>query len=181
MTTERTPETDKELWRSLAPDRDVVPAAVCDLDFAAWLDGRLSEKPRRPGSRPPSRPIPSCAAPRSIWRISWVSPCRLRRSGWPFGPGAGRLRGRARRARRRPVRTLAVLFAGHAYALQRAAMAAVAIVIAGAGFIVGGGLGESFAQQREGYSRTETASTTSSETSNEFTEFFGRDLTCRRA
>ena len=43
MTTERTPRTDKELWRSLAPDRDVVPEAISDLDFAAWLEGRLPE------------------------------------------------------------------------------------------------------------------------------------------
>ena len=43
MSTERTPRTDKELWRSLAPDRDVVPRPVSDIDFAAWLDGRLPE------------------------------------------------------------------------------------------------------------------------------------------
>ena len=43
MSTERTPLNDKELWRSLAAGRDVAPGAVSDLDFAAWLEGRLSE------------------------------------------------------------------------------------------------------------------------------------------
>ena len=57
---------------------------------------------------------------------------------------------------------------GTRYALQRAAMAAVAMVIAGAGFIVGGGLGESFAQQRYGSNVTQASS---SETSSELTDF----------
>ena len=43
MSTERPPPSDKELWRSLAAGRDVAPAALSDLDFAAWLEGRLSE------------------------------------------------------------------------------------------------------------------------------------------
>ena len=43
MSTERTPLNDKELWRSLATDREDAPAAVSGLDFAAWLEGRLSE------------------------------------------------------------------------------------------------------------------------------------------
>ena len=43
MNTERTPLNDKELWRSLAAAREDAPAAVSELDFAAWLEGRLSE------------------------------------------------------------------------------------------------------------------------------------------
>src|SRR6267154_2307767 len=43
MSTERTNPSDKELWRSLAVGRDVAPAPLSDLDFAAWLEGRLSE------------------------------------------------------------------------------------------------------------------------------------------
>ena len=43
MSTERTPRTDKELWRSLAADRSAASATVSDLDFAAWLEGRLPE------------------------------------------------------------------------------------------------------------------------------------------
>ena len=38
--TDRMPKSDKELWRSLALD-DNLSAAVSDIDFAAWLEGRL--------------------------------------------------------------------------------------------------------------------------------------------
>ena len=44
----------------------------------------------------------------------------------------------------------------------------------GIAFMVGGGLGESLAQQREGYPATGTASTTTT-TSNEVSEFFAGD------
>ncbi|MBX9946680.1 MAG: hypothetical protein K2Y40_21575, partial [Reyranella sp.] len=43
MSTERPPRTDKELWQSLATDRPALPEAVSDLEFAAWLEGRLPE------------------------------------------------------------------------------------------------------------------------------------------
>ena len=43
MSTERPTQSDKELWRSLAADRAVASGPVSDLDFAAWLEGRLSE------------------------------------------------------------------------------------------------------------------------------------------
>src|SRR5215211_6835796 len=42
MSTERPTQSDKELWQSLAADR-VASGPVSDLDFAAWLEGRLSE------------------------------------------------------------------------------------------------------------------------------------------
>jgi hypothetical protein len=62
------------------------------------------------------------------------------------------------------------LFSSQArYALQRAAMATMAIMIAGTGFAVGGGLGESFAKQRYG---TDLTRTVSSDASNELTDPF---------
>ena len=42
MSTDRNPKSDKELWQSLATV-PVASAAVSDMDFAAWLEGRLSE------------------------------------------------------------------------------------------------------------------------------------------
>ena len=42
MSTERIPTDDKELWQRLATGA-VASASVSDLDFAAWLEGRLSE------------------------------------------------------------------------------------------------------------------------------------------
>ena len=58
--------------------------------------------------------------------------------------------------------------------LQQGVIAVAALVVATGGFLVGGGLGESLAQQREGYSATETAST-ATPTSNEVSEFFAGD------
>ena len=156
MTTERTPRTDKELWRSLAPDRDVVPQPISDLDFAAWLEGRL----------------PEAAAARIDAAVA-ADPEKRRAAldladvlGRPLAAAPAQLTVRAQAlvgfaAERQVAREgfLDRLFsAGTRYALPRAAMAAVAIVIAGAGFIVGGGLGESFAQQRHGSDVTQVSS-----------------------
>jgi len=48
MSTDRPTQSDKELWQSLATGREVaswvVKAPVSDLDFAAWLEGRMSEE-----------------------------------------------------------------------------------------------------------------------------------------
>lgn len=167
MTTERPPRTDKELWRSLAPDRDVVPEAISDLEFAAWLDGRL----------------PEAAAARIDAAVA--GDAELRRAaldladilGKPLPVAPERLAVRAQAlvgfAAERQLGHGGGFFgrlfsSGTRYALQRAAMAAVAMVIAGAGFIVGGGLGESFAQQRYGSNVTQASS---SETSSELTDF----------
>ena len=43
MSTERPTQSDRELWQRLATDRAVASGTVSDLDFAAWLEGRLSE------------------------------------------------------------------------------------------------------------------------------------------
>ncbi|HLM14951.1 MAG TPA: hypothetical protein VK362_21325, partial [Reyranella sp.] len=43
MSTERPTQSDRELWQRLATDRGVASGTVSDLDFAAWLEGRLSE------------------------------------------------------------------------------------------------------------------------------------------
>ncbi|MNY71449.1 hypothetical protein D3C86_2097970 [compost metagenome] len=54
-------------------------------------------------------------------------------------------------------------------------MAGMAIVIAGSGFVVGGGLGESFAQERYGTTAGTTSTSGATATSNEFGEFFVSD------
>lgn len=165
MSTERIPRTDKELWRSLAPDRDVAPQAISDLDFAAWLDGRL---PDTAAARIEAAVAADPAMRRAALDLADVL-------GKPLPAAPARLAVRAQalvgfEAGRQVERKgfLDRLFAaGTRYALPRAAMAAMAIVIAGAGFVVGGGLGESFAQQRYGSGVTQA----SSETSGELTDF----------
>ncbi|MGQ0581698.1 MAG: hypothetical protein ACT4O6_07165 [Reyranella sp.] len=152
MTTERTPRTDKELWRSLAPDRDVAPEAVSDLDFAAWLDGRLPEAAA-------ARIEATVAADPEMRRAALDLADVL---GKPLPAAPARLAVRAQSlvgfAAAREGFLNRFFSAGARYTLPRAAMAAMAIVIAGAGFIVGGGLGESFAQQRYGLDVTQASS-----------------------
>ena len=43
MSRDRTLESDKELWRSLTAPPSAGAEVVSELDFAAWLEGRLSE------------------------------------------------------------------------------------------------------------------------------------------
>ena len=156
MSTERTPRTDKELWRSLAPDRGVALQPISDLDFAAWLEGRLPEAAA-------ARIEAALAADPEMRRAALDLADVL---GKPLPGAPARLATRAQAlvgfaAERQAARQgfLDRLFSsGSRYALPRAAMAAMAIVIAGAGFIVGGGLGESFAQQRYGSDVTQASS-----------------------
>jgi hypothetical protein len=164
MSTERTPRTDKELWQSLAVDREAAPGAVSDLDLAAWLDGRL---PEAAAAR-----IDAAVALDSDLRRAAFDLADVLGKPLPAAPARMAVRAQAlvgfEAERRSGSGFLGWLFSsGTRYTLQRAAMATMAIVIAGAGFIVGGGLGESFAQQRYGSDVTRTAS----ETSNELTDF----------
>ena len=168
MSTERTPRTDKELWQSLATDRDVAPGAVSDLDLAAWLDGRLPETAA-------ARIDAAVAADPDLRRAAFDLADVL---GKPLPAAPARMAVRAQalvgfEAERRSGRGSGffgrLFSSGTRYALQRTAMATVAIMIAGTGFVVGGGLGESFAKQRYG---TDLAGTTSSDTSNESIDLF---------
>ncbi|MEI7873342.1 MAG: hypothetical protein WCK95_14530 [Alphaproteobacteria bacterium] len=170
MGTERKSRTDKELWRSLAAERAVAPAAVSDLDFAAWLEGRLSEAAT-------ARIEAAVAADPELRRAALdltdilgkplpVPPARLAvRAQALIGFDAERETGRAGG-------WLGRLFpSGPLFALQRAAMIAMVIVVAGAGFVMGGGLGDSFAQQRYGSDAQSTARSTAT-TSSELSDLF---------
>lgn len=166
MNTERTPRTDKELWQSLAPDRDVVPQPISDLDFAAWLDGRL---PEAAAAR-----IEAAVAADPEMRRAALDLADVLREPLPAVPARLAVRAQALvgfEAERQAAREGfldRLFFSGTRHALSRAAMAAMVIVIAGAGFVVGGGLGESFAQQRYGADVTQASS---SETTGELTDF----------
>ncbi len=176
MSTERKSRTDKELWRSLATERDVAPDAISDLDFAAWLEGRLPEAAAvrieaavaaDPELRRAAldladvldRPLPAAPvrlAVRAQALVGFDAERRIGGGGW-----LGRL-----------------FPSGPLFALQRAAMAVLAIMVASVGFLVGGGLGESVAQQRygadaQGISVASTASSTPA--SSELTDLFGGD------
>ncbi len=178
MTTERrTPRSDKELWRSLASRPEGAPAAVSEMDLAAWLDGRLSEEAAAPieaavaadpGLRRAAldladilgKPVPA-APERLVVRARALVDFEVAQKA-----SGGGLFGKWLSGRR--------LFAGPRHALRQGVMALAAVVVATGGFMVGGGLGESLAQQRDDYSATASASVKTT-ASNEVSEFFAGD------
>lgn len=173
MTTQRIPRSDKELWRSLASQPVVAPAAVSEMDLAAWLEGRLSEKQ--------AAPIEAAVAADPALRRMALDLADILGKPLPAAPERMVVRARAlvgfeteRKVASRGGLFGRWLFGGPRHALQQGVMAVAALVIATGGFVVGGGLGESLAQQREGYSATETATTTTT-ASNEVSEFFAGD------
>lgn len=177
MNIQRTPRSDKELWRSLASQPAVAPAAVSDMDLAAWLEGRLSEEAAAPieaavAADPALRraaldlsdilgkSLPA-APERMVVRARALVDFETHRAASGGGLFAKWFSGRG-------------IFAGPRPVFQQGMMAVAALVIATGGFVVGGGLGESLAQQRDGYSTSASISTRTT-TSNEVSEFFAGD------
>src|SRR5476649_1527661 len=138
MTPDRNLKTDKELWQSLATG-PVASTAVSDLDFAAWLEGRLSETE--------AARIDAAVSSNPEMRLAAMDLAEI--LGMPL-PAA-----------------LAGLFEG--FAVPRAVMAAATVIVAISGFMMGGGLGESFAQEKHA-ARTGVVST--SQNTNEMNAFF---------
>ena len=166
MSTERPTQSDKELWRSLATDRlasGPLTGSVSDLDFAAWLEGRLSETA---AARIEAAVAADPEMRRAALELSEVL-------GMPLPAAPARLEVRAKALvgfeveQRAPrVGLFDWLFAmNRRFALPRLAMMTAAVIIAISGFMLGGGLGESMAQDR--YARGDTA--------NELTEFLASD------
>ena len=165
MSTERPTQSDRELWQSLATDRAVASGPVSDLDFAAWLEGRLSETA---AARIEAAVAADPEMRRAALELSEVL-------GMPLPAAPARLEVRAKALvgfeveQRTPrVGLFDWLFAkNRRFALPRLATMTAAVIIAISGFMLGGGLGESMAQER--YAITQT------DTSNELTEFLVSD------
>jgi anti-sigma factor RsiW len=165
MSTERPTQSDKELWRSLAADR-VASGPVSDLDFAAWLEGRLSETA---AARIEAAVAADPEMRRAALELSEVL-------GMPLPAAPARLEVRAKALVGFEVEQQAArvglfdwLFAkNRRFALPRLATMTAAVIVAISGFMLGGGLGESMAQERY-------ASTTQTDTANELTEFLASD------
>ena len=164
MSTERPTQSDRELWRSLVTDRPAT-GPVSDLDFAAWLEGRLSEGD---AARIEAAVAANPEMRRAALELSEVL-------GMPLPAAPGRLEVRAKALvgfaveRRAPrVGLLDWLFAkNRRFALPRLVTLTAAVIVAIGGFMLGGGLGESMAQERY--------ATTQSDTSNELSEFLVSD------
>lgn len=167
MSTERPTQSDRELWRSLAVGHEGASGSLEDLDFAAWLEGRLPEAAA-------ARVEAAIAADPELRRAALELADVL---GQPFPAAPARLEVRARalvgfEVERSARRTglFDWLFGGRRFDFQRTATLAAAVVIAISGFMLGGGLGESMAQERYA---SATRSTT--DTANELTEFLMSD------
>ena len=173
MSTERTNPSDKELWRSLAVGRDVAPAPLSDLDFAAWLEGRLTETA--------AARIEAAVAGDPEMRRAALELADILGKPLPAAPARLEVRARALvgfEAERKVERTAGRaslfdwLFAkDRRFGMQRVVALTAAVVIAVSGFMLGGGLGETMAQERYAANWPRTTDTNS----NELTEFLVSD------
>jgi hypothetical protein len=143
---------------------------VSDLDFAAWLEGRL---PEAAAAR-----IEAAVAADPEMRIAALELADILGKPLPAAPSRLEVRAKAlvgfeaeRRTRR--VGLFDWLFASdRRFSMQRAVALTAALVIAVSGFMLGGGLGASVAEERYALNMPQTTST---DTSNELTEFLVSD------
>jgi hypothetical protein len=173
MSTKRTPLSDEDLWRSLAMD-PVAPPAVSEMEFAAWLEGQLGEADaaridaavsanpelRRAAlelsdilGKPLPAPPPRMAV-RAQALVGFEAEKRASRGSWLAG--------------------LLPAF-GQGFGMQRGALAGMAVAVAAVGFMLGGGLGESYTTQK--YASAQPAGVTLSkplgrDTTNELNDLF---------
>jgi len=141
MSTERPTQSDRELWQRLATDRGVASGTVSDLDFAAWLEGRLSETA---AARIEAAVAADPEMRRAALELSEVL-------GMPLPAAPARLEVRAKalvgfEVEQRPeqhtgrVGLFGWLFArDRRFALPRLATMTAAVIIAFSGFMLGGG------------------------------------------
>jgi hypothetical protein len=164
MSTDRNLKTDKELWQRLATG-PVASTAVSELDFAAWLEGRLSETE--------AARIEAAVASDPEMRRAAIDLADILGAPLPAAPARMAVRAQAlvgfaaeRQAARR--NWLAGLLDG--FVLPRAVMAAATVIVAISGFMMGGGLGESYAQEKHAATTAVVSANT-----NELTSFFAGD------
>jgi len=169
MNAERIPSSNKDLWRSLALD-EVAPAPVSDLDFAAWLEGRLSEAE--------AARIEAAVAHDPEMRRAALELADILGLALPAAPPRLEVRGKALVGFEveRPRTRLGLfdwLFAkDRRFVMQRAVALTAAVVMAVSGFMLGGNLGEGVAGERYAANVPQTSSTSNS---NELTEFLVSD------
>jgi hypothetical protein len=146
MSTEHTPLSDKDLWRSLAV-ADVAPVAVSEMDFAAWLEGRLSETD--------AAHIDAAVAADPELRRAALELSDILGKPLPAPPPRMAVRGQAlvgfdveKQASRGSWLAGLLPAFGMGFGMQRGALAGMAVVVAAVGFMMGGGLGSSYATQK---------------------------------
>lgn len=170
MSTDRISQTDKELWQSLTTGLDVASTAVSDMEFAAWLEGRLSETE---AARIEAAVVANPELRRAALELSDILGKPL-----PVAPARMAVRAQAlvgfdveRQAGSRGWLAGLLSMTG-TFAVPRAAMATMVLMVAAGGFMMGGGLGESYAHER--YIKVASLAVPS-DNSNELTAFFSTD------
>lgn len=170
MSTERIPLDDKALWRSLATEQPVAPAAVSEMDFAAWLEGNLPETEA-------ARVDAAVAADPALRQAAFELADIL---GKPLPAAPARMAVRARAlvgvpAARKGWLSLLLPDFGQGMGLQRGALMATAVVVAAVGFMMGGGLSKHY--EEAVYASSQTSSDTAirplgRDTTGELTDLF---------
>lgn len=146
MSTDDLPRGGKELWQRVAAD-DVARGAVSDLDFAAWLEGRL---PAVEAAR-----VEAAVAADPELRRAALDLADLLGQQLPEAPARLAVRARAlvgfeaERASARGGLIDWLLSRDRRFGFRRAVALGAAVVVASAGFMMGGGLGASLAQERQ--------------------------------
>ncbi len=165
MSTERIPLSDRELWQSLATAPSVAPAAVSDMDFAAWLEGRLSEAA--------AARVEAAVASDPAMRQTALELSNILGMPLPAAPPRMAVRAQAlvgfEAELQAPRKSwLAGLFPafGQGFGLHRGALVGMAVVVAAVGFVLGGGLGETYVEGK--YASTQSPT---------IPKPFGRDTT----
>lgn len=162
MSTERTPLDDKALWRSLSPPRPVV-GRISDGEFAAWLEGGLGETE--------AARIEAAVAADPVLRQTALELADILGKPLPAAPARLTLRAQALvRGAEQPRRSwLARLLPDFSagFAMQRGALAAMAVTVAAVGFMLGNGLSRQYEESSYASSQPTTGTTRS----------WGRDTT----
>lgn len=174
MSTQRNdlPESDSELWRSLDANGAGQPRPVDDMEFAAWIEGRLSEAE--------AAQIEASLAANPEMRRAALDIADVLGKPLPAVPERMVVQARALVGFEAEHRLARMGFGGWLLnwmapsALRPAAVTMAAIVIAVGGFTMGGGLGASFAQQQSDVNGIQKASSRS-EVSTDISEFFASD------
>jgi hypothetical protein len=144
MSTERTPLSDKDLWQRLSA-QPVAPKPVSEMDFAAWLEGRLSEAE--------AASVDAAVAADPGLRRAALELSEILDKPLPAAPPRMAVRAQAlvgfeaeKRAGRGWLASLLPAFS-QGFGLQRGALAGMAVAVAAVGFTLGGGLGDTYAKQ----------------------------------
>jgi hypothetical protein len=146
MSTQRTPLSDKELWQSLAMGH-AAPAAVPEMEFAAWLEGRLSEAE--------AARIDAAVSANPELRRAALELSDILGKPLPVPPPRMAVRAQAlvgfeveKRASRGSWLAGLLPAFSQGFGMQRGALAGMAVVVAAVGFMLGGGLGETYATEK---------------------------------